>query len=73
MRGDASALAERYAEPPKGEITLVLGPVEVAPRRAEARAAVAELVSAGAPRRVAVDVVGRLTDVSRNELYRESL
>ena len=72
-RGDASALAERYAEPPKGEITLVLGPVEVAPRRAEARAAVAELVSAGAPRRVAVDVVGRLTDVSRNELYRESL
>ena len=73
VRGDASALAERYAEPPKGEITLVLGPVEVAPRRAEARAAVAELVSAGAPRRVAVDVVGRLTDVSRNELYRESL
>ena len=73
VRGDASALAERYAEPPKGEITLVLGPAEVAPRSAEARAAVAELVSAGAPRRVAVDVVGRLTDVSRNELYRESL
>ena len=72
-RGDASALAERYAEPPKGEITLVLGPVEAEPRRGEARAAVAELVSAGAPRRVAVDVVGRLTDVSRNELYRESL
>jgi 16S rRNA (cytidine1402-2'-O)-methyltransferase len=73
VRGDVSALAERYAEPPKGEITLVLGPVEVAPRGDEAREAVAELVSAGAPRRVAVDVVGRLTDVSRNELYRESL
>ena len=73
VRGDASALAERYAEPPKGEITLVLGPAEVEPRSDEARAAVAELVAAGAPRRVAVDVVGRLTDVSRNELYRASL
>ena len=73
VRGDASALAERYTEPPKGEITLVLGPVGAEPRSDEARAAVAELVSAGAPRRVAVDVVARLTDVSRNELYRESL
>jgi 16S rRNA (cytidine1402-2'-O)-methyltransferase len=73
VRGDAAALAERYVRPPKGEITLVLAPVEAEPRSDEARAAVAELVSAGAPRRVAVDVVARLTDVSRNELYRESL
>ena len=33
--------------------------------------AVAELVAAGAPRRVAADVVARLTGVSRNRLYRE--
>ena len=36
-------------------------------------AAVAELVAAGTPRRVAVDVVARLTGSSRNQLYRASL
>jgi hypothetical protein len=30
-------------------------------------------VSAGTPRRLAVDVVARLAAVSRNELYRASL
>jgi hypothetical protein len=34
---------------------------------------VADLVAAGTPRRVAADVVARLTDMSRNELYRASL
>jgi hypothetical protein len=34
---------------------------------------VAELVAAGTPRRVAADVVARLTDMSRNDLYRETL
>jgi hypothetical protein len=35
--------------------------------------AVAELVEAGTPRRVAADVVARLTGMSRNRLYRGSL
>jgi 16S rRNA (cytidine1402-2'-O)-methyltransferase len=73
VRGRAAELAERFAEAPKGEITLVLGAGEAGARGEEARAAVAELVSAGTPRRVAADVVARLTDASRNELYRGSL
>jgi 16S rRNA (cytidine1402-2'-O)-methyltransferase len=73
VRGSAAALAGRYAEAPKGEITLVLAPVAAEPAREEAARAVADLVSAGTPRRVAADVVARLTDVPRNELYRASL
>ena len=74
VRGTAASLADRYAEPPKGEITIVFGPAELAPpREDEAAAAVAELVAAGTPRKVAVEVVSRLTDMSRNDLYRGSL
>jgi 16S rRNA (cytidine1402-2'-O)-methyltransferase len=74
VRGDAEELAERFAEPPKGEITLVLGPAAAAAGGAdEARTAVAELVAAGTPRRVAVDVVARLANIARNELYRGTL
>jgi len=76
VAGTAASVAERFATPPKGEITLVVG---VAPARAdttsadEARAAVAELVAAGASRRTAADVVARLTDMSKNDLYRSTL
>ena len=76
VRGTAVELAERFAEPPKGEITLVVGPA-AAPATAagerEALAAVAELVEAGVPRRRAVEIVSRLTGVARNRLYRGSL
>jgi 16S rRNA (cytidine1402-2'-O)-methyltransferase len=76
-RGPAAELAERFSEPPKGEVTLVLAPLELdagAGRdTAEAVHAVADLVAAGAPRRAAADVVARLTGVSRNTLYRASL
>ena len=75
-RGTAAELAERFSEPPKGEITLVVGPAE-GPRRAVEEAAafdaVAELVDAGVPRRQAAELVGRLTGTSRNALYRGSL
>jgi len=76
VRGDAASLASRFAEPPKGEITLVLSAAPRAPGADEATAAaaaVSELVAAGTPRRVAADVVARLSGVSRNELYRSSL
>jgi 16S rRNA (cytidine1402-2'-O)-methyltransferase len=74
VRGTASSLADRYEEPPKGEITVVLGPAEPPPPGEDAAtAAVAALIGAGTPRKVAVEVVSRLTDISRNKLYRDSL
>lgn len=75
-RGSLEELAARFAEPPRGEITLVVGPASVQRSQEDeeaARAAVAELVAAGAGRRTAADVVSRLTGTSRNRLYRESL
>jgi len=73
-RGPAAELADRFAEPPKGEVTFVVAPgageaVDAAP----ALAAVAELVAAGTPRGVAAEVVARLTGTARNDLYRGTL
>jgi 16S rRNA (cytidine1402-2'-O)-methyltransferase len=73
VRGSAAEVSARFAEPPKGEITLVLGPGEAERDLSGALEAVAELVAAGAPRRLAADVVSRLTGASRNELYRRTL
>jgi 16S rRNA (cytidine1402-2'-O)-methyltransferase len=76
VRGRAEEVARRFSGPPKGEITLVIGPGEVAAVAADpamAADAVAELVAAGASRRTAAEVVARLTGVARNELYRRTL
>jgi 16S rRNA (cytidine1402-2'-O)-methyltransferase len=73
VRGSAQDVAARFAEPPKGEITLVLGRGEERREERGAFEAVAELVAAGLPRRRAADVVARLTGASRNELYRRTL
>jgi 16S rRNA (cytidine1402-2'-O)-methyltransferase len=76
VRGSVEELAERFAEPPRGEITVVLGPAEVPGSvqvDAAARAAVADLVAAGTPRKKAAEVVSRLSGTSRNALYRDSL
>jgi 16S rRNA (cytidine1402-2'-O)-methyltransferase len=76
VRGSAAQLAERFSEPPKGEIVLVVG---VSARAGDegavedALAAVARLVAGGTPRRLAADVVSGLTGQSRNALYRRSL
>jgi len=73
-RGTAAELAERFSEPPKGEITLVLGPGGAAPsEETPALEAVSELVAAGVPRKLAADIVSRLTGVARNRLYKQSL
>jgi 16S rRNA (cytidine1402-2'-O)-methyltransferase len=76
VRGTAVELAERFAAPPKGEITLVLGPA-AAPSDGKveerALAAVGELVAAGVPRRRAAEIVSSLVDVPRNQLYKKSL
>jgi 16S rRNA (cytidine1402-2'-O)-methyltransferase len=75
VRGTAGDVAARFAEPPKGEVTLVIGAAGAgtADASSDGMAAVAELVAAGVPRRRAADIVARLTGLSRNELYRSSL
>jgi 16S rRNA (cytidine1402-2'-O)-methyltransferase len=74
-RGTAAELAERFFAPPKGEITLVLGPgaAPAGPGEEPALAAVAELVAAGLPRRRAAEVVSSLVGIPRNRLYKQSL
>ena len=72
-RGSAVELVERFADAPKGEITLVLGPGAAVRDDAAALAAVGELVGSGVPRKQAAEVVARLTGASRNELYQGSL
>ncbi len=69
----AFVLSTRYEEAPKGEVTLVIGPSTRIADAALAVTAVVELVAAGAPRGVAANVVARLTGVSRNTLYGDSL
>ena len=76
VRGPAREVAERFRTPPKGEITLVVGPVERVDEPAGVAAAaqaVGELVAEGLSRRRAAEVVSTLTGVPRNALYRGSL
>jgi 16S rRNA (cytidine1402-2'-O)-methyltransferase len=73
-RGGAEELAARFSsEQPKGEVTLVIGAGTPALDSSDAHAAVASLLEAGTPRKLAADVVSRLTAVPRNELYRGTL
>jgi 16S rRNA (cytidine1402-2'-O)-methyltransferase len=73
-RGSLSELADRFAESPKGEVTLVVGAADVAVGdEGLAGEAMAELVAAGLSRRGAANLVARLTGIPRNRLYRSSL
>ncbi|TML44618.1 MAG: 16S rRNA (cytidine(1402)-2'-O)-methyltransferase [Actinobacteria bacterium] len=74
-RASARELAAQFAEPPRGEITLVLGPgSEGEPADiASAAEAVAELAAAGVARSRAAAVVARLTGLPRKRLYDHSL
>jgi 16S rRNA (cytidine1402-2'-O)-methyltransferase len=72
VRGTAGELAARYADaPPRGEIVLVVAPLNDDDKGvgSEALDAFQALVAAGAKRRVAASVVARLTGASANELY----
>jgi 16S rRNA (cytidine1402-2'-O)-methyltransferase len=76
VRGTPAELAERFAEPPRGEITLVFGPATAVRDDADEQSAldaVAELVASGVSRRDAATLVSRLTGVARNRLYGGSL
>jgi 16S rRNA (cytidine1402-2'-O)-methyltransferase len=84
-RGTAAELAAYYSErAPRGEVVLVVGAVGVSTsgsgisgsnpadvHRADALAALRELVDAGARARPAAKVVAKLTGASANELYRQ--
>jgi 16S rRNA (cytidine1402-2'-O)-methyltransferase len=75
VRGTAAELAARYAsQPPRGEVVLVVGGASADAERADsahALSAVRRLVEAGAKPRVAASVVGELTGLPVNRLYRE--
>ena len=76
VRGTAAELAERFETPPKGEITLVLGPVASRDDREveeRALAAAVELVAAGVSRRRAAEIVAGLVGIPRNHLYKQLL
>jgi 16S rRNA (cytidine1402-2'-O)-methyltransferase len=73
VRASAAELAARYgAEPPRGEIVLVVAPAPAAPEGNldTALAALTRLVQAGAKPRPAAGVVAELTGVGANALYR---
>jgi 16S rRNA (cytidine1402-2'-O)-methyltransferase len=79
VRGAAAEVAARFAAPPKGEITIVVGGATAVTAAAggadeeQALAAVAELVAVGVPRGRAAELVSGLTRISRNTLYSKSL
>src|SRR5438034_4414050 len=75
VRGTAEEVSAHFAEPPRGEIVLVLGAADaLGPADEDAAAeAVAELVQAGLARRHAAELVARLTGASRNVLFERSL
>jgi 16S rRNA (cytidine1402-2'-O)-methyltransferase len=71
-RGRLADLAQTFAAPPKGEITLVLAASDATPDAASVpEDALAELVAAVGARRAAA-LASRLTGVPRNRLYRGS-
>jgi 16S rRNA (cytidine1402-2'-O)-methyltransferase len=71
-RGSAAELADRYeAQPPRGEIVLVVGAATPGePAREQALGALRDLVAVGAKPRPAAAAVAKLTGVGANELYR---
>jgi 16S rRNA (cytidine1402-2'-O)-methyltransferase len=76
VRGTALALVGRFTTPPKGEVTLVLGPAlhgDDGEGEERALSAVRELVEAGVPRSQAAEIVSSLVGISRNRLYKQTL
>ncbi len=67
--GTAAELAERFAEPPRGEVTLVLAAAAEGDLPEADPAALAELAAAVGARRAAA-IASALSGVPRNRLYR---
>jgi 16S rRNA (cytidine1402-2'-O)-methyltransferase len=74
-RGTIAEIANVFQEPPRGEVTMVIGPAEVEREGITdaAIAAVGELIEGGISRRQAAEVVARLTGASKNASYDASL
>jgi len=75
VRGSASEVARRIREPPKGEITLVIGAGEPAPGAGEGdlRAGMALLLDAGVGAGRAAEIAAALGAAPRNRAYRAAL
>jgi 16S rRNA (cytidine1402-2'-O)-methyltransferase len=73
-RGDLASLAEAYAQvPPRGEITLVVGPAgETEPDYARVDSALGKAL-AFMPVRAAVDLVAEMLRAPRREVYTRAL
>ena len=67
-RGDARSVAEHFAHPPKGEITLVLGAVGRAEPELPDSELLSELAAAVGAKRAAA-LASRLTGAPRNRIY----
>ena len=67
-RGRLADLAERFATPPKGEVTLVVAAAQARADTDVPAAALAELAAAVGTRRAA-ELGSRLTGLPRNRLY----
>jgi 16S rRNA (cytidine1402-2'-O)-methyltransferase len=73
VRGTAVEVARRFAGGTRGEVVLVIGPVDTRPDEQQLDAAleaVEHLTEAGARRRTAAQVVSSLTGIATNRLYR---
>jgi 16S rRNA (cytidine1402-2'-O)-methyltransferase len=68
VRGDARSVSERFAEAPKGEITLVLAAVTVTEPEVPGMELLGELAAAVGAKRAAA-LASQLTGVSRNRIY----
>ena len=71
VRGTLAELAARFAEPPKGEIVIVIGPAPPAvPTDAQVRAELRAELDSGASARDAAAAVAQRLGANRNRVYR---
>lgn len=71
-RGTLTELAKRFAGEVRGELTIVLGPVDAAPVTADARAvdqAITRVLAAGLSARDAATAVAAALDLPKREIY----
>lgn len=73
VRGRAADVAEWATQGVRGEVTVVLGPVDAVPAEQTADRVAAVLIEAGLTPRAAADVAGELGVGSRNAVYRAAL
>ena len=74
VRGTAAEVAERLGEPPRGEVTVVIGAARPAePDEARLREVLGLLAEAGLSPARAAEVAAALGVASRNRAYRQAV